>query len=101
VKVTFQQVQKVKNGANRISASRLFEMAIALGVPVGALFDGLPAASRTASPRRSAIYRLSRFEGRACLSRLTDRKIKQNLHKLILRLAGDAPNDAGVSGTLR
>ena len=35
------------------------------------------------------------------LSRLTDRKIKQNLHKLILRLAGDAPNDAGVSGTLR
>jgi transcriptional regulator with XRE-family HTH domain len=51
VKVTFQQVQKVENGANRISASRLFEMAIALGVPVSAFFDGLPAASRAAFPK--------------------------------------------------
>jgi hypothetical protein len=32
---------------------------------------------------------------RSILSRLTARKIKQNLHKLILGLAGDAPNDAG------
>jgi transcriptional regulator with XRE-family HTH domain len=49
VTVAFQQVQKVGNGANRISANRLFEMAIALGVPLSAFFDGLPAASRAAS----------------------------------------------------
>jgi hypothetical protein len=29
------------------------------------------------------------------LSKLADRKIKQNLHKLILGLAGDVTNDAG------
>jgi hypothetical protein len=32
---------------------------------------------------------------RSILSRLTARKIKQNLHKLILGLVGDAPSDAG------
>ena len=33
--VTFQQVQKYERGANRISASRLFFLANALGVPIG------------------------------------------------------------------
>ena len=39
--VTFQQVQKYEKGQNRISASRLFELAQALGVPVGYFYDGL------------------------------------------------------------
>ncbi len=32
--VTFQQVQKYEKGVNRISASRLFELSLALDVPV-------------------------------------------------------------------
>ena len=32
--VTFQQVQKYENGTNRISASRLQQIAKVLGVPV-------------------------------------------------------------------
>ena len=39
--VTFQQVQKYEKGVNRISASRLFEVAAALNVPVGHFFEGL------------------------------------------------------------
>lgn len=39
--VTFQQVQKYEKGLNRISASRLFELSQALGVPVGYFYDGL------------------------------------------------------------
>ena len=39
--VTFQQVQKYEKGLNRISASRLFELAQALRVPVGYFYDGL------------------------------------------------------------
>jgi len=39
--VTFQQVQKYEKGLNRISASRLFELALALGVPVGYFYEGL------------------------------------------------------------
>jgi transcriptional regulator with XRE-family HTH domain len=45
--VTFQQIQKYENGANRVGASRLSQLAGALGVPLGTLFDGSPAAGRT------------------------------------------------------
>lgn len=38
--LTFQQVQKYESGANRISASKLFEAATALKVPVGYFFEG-------------------------------------------------------------
>lgn len=37
--LTFQQVQKYERGANRIGASRLFEMSRVLDVPVAFFFD--------------------------------------------------------------
>ena len=39
--LTFQQVQKYEKGTNRISASRLQQIAKMLGVPVAFFFDGL------------------------------------------------------------
>lgn len=39
--LTFQQVQKYETGENRISASKLVEVARTLDVPISALFDGL------------------------------------------------------------
>jgi transcriptional regulator with XRE-family HTH domain len=42
VGLTFQQVQKYEHGQNRISASRLFEIAGALNVPVTYFFDDAP-----------------------------------------------------------
>lgn len=41
--VSFQQVQKYERGTNRISASRLYDIAACLGVNVEYFFDGLPA----------------------------------------------------------
>src|SRR5262245_29744278 len=38
--VTFQQVQKYENGANRVGAGRLTEIARVLDVPILALFEG-------------------------------------------------------------
>jgi transcriptional regulator with XRE-family HTH domain len=40
--LTFQQVQKYERGANRISASRLYELSKVLDVPVSFFFDDLP-----------------------------------------------------------
>ena len=40
--VTFQQVQKYERGANRVVASRLFDLAAALNVPVDYFFDDAP-----------------------------------------------------------
>ena len=37
--LTFQQIQKYEKGANRISASRLTEVARVLGVPITSFFD--------------------------------------------------------------
>lgn len=39
--LTFQQVQKYERGANRISASKLYEIARTLRVPIGWFFEGL------------------------------------------------------------
>jgi transcriptional regulator with XRE-family HTH domain len=41
--ITFQQIQKYENGANRVSASRLWQFAAILGKPVDFFFDGLAA----------------------------------------------------------
>ena len=40
--LTFQQVQKYERGVNRIGASRLFDLARLLDVPIGFFFDDLP-----------------------------------------------------------
>lgn len=39
VGIKFQQIQKYETGANRISASRLWEISNALGVPITYFFD--------------------------------------------------------------
>ncbi|NNU15436.1 helix-turn-helix transcriptional regulator [Parvularcula sp. ZS-1/3] len=41
VGIKFQQIQKYESGANRISASRLWVIALALEVPVSHFFEGL------------------------------------------------------------
>ncbi len=41
--ISFQQVQKYESGANRISGSRLWDIASLLQVPVGHFFEGLDA----------------------------------------------------------
>lgn len=41
VGIKFQQIQKYETGANRISASRLWDIADALDVPVSFFFEGL------------------------------------------------------------
>ena len=48
--VTFQQVQKYENGANRISASRLFDLSRVFDVPIQFFFDDMPAAVAASSP---------------------------------------------------
>ena len=41
--VSFQQLQKYESGANRVSASRLFDMAHILLAPISYFFDEMPA----------------------------------------------------------
>ena len=41
VGIKFQQIQKYETGANRVSASRLWDIADAMDVPVSFFFEGL------------------------------------------------------------
>src|SRR5947209_5186220 len=52
--LTFQQVQKYELGANRISASRLYQAATVLRVPVSYFFEGLPDPTRAAGGKSPA-----------------------------------------------
>lgn len=41
VGIKFQQIQKYETGMNRVSASRLWDIALAMEVPVSFFFEGL------------------------------------------------------------
>jgi transcriptional regulator with XRE-family HTH domain len=43
VGIKFQQIQKYETGMNRVSASRLWDIAEALSVPISFFFEGLEA----------------------------------------------------------
>lgn len=44
--ISFQQLQKYENGVNRISASRLYDLAHILRVPISFFFDEMPESAR-------------------------------------------------------
>ena len=48
VGIKFQQIQKYETGANRVSASRLWDISDALEVPVSFFFEGLDGAQKNA-----------------------------------------------------
>lgn len=44
--LTFQQIQKYERGANRVGASRLYDLARVLDVPIGFFFDDMQEAAQ-------------------------------------------------------
>ncbi|CAD0183679.1 transcriptional repressor DicA [Ruegeria sp. THAF57] len=53
VGIKFQQIQKYETGANRISASRLWDIAEALDVPVSFFFEGLEETEKDTAGKKS------------------------------------------------
>lgn len=56
--LTFQQVQKYEKGVNRIAASRLFDISVALDLPIAAFFED--ATTRTQGPSTTGSNALER-----------------------------------------
>lgn len=85
--VSFQQVQKYETGANRISPSRLVQLAHLFQVPVGALFCEENVGDEVEN------YRLDQITDRHALrllrayDALTDRKLRQAIVDLAEGLA--------------
>ena len=84
--LTFQQIQKYENGANRVAAGRLAEIAFVLGLPITALYEGVADArpGRLAPPPITDALALRAAEQMQAIS---DRSLCRMLVSLIERVA--------------
>jgi len=91
--LTFQQVQKYEKGANRIGASRLYEIGAVLGVPIEYFFEGLENGSFQGLSTAEGIQLNSAFFS------ISDPKLRRRLLELIRVLGGqgDEPATAEIS----
>ncbi len=94
--LTFQQVQKYERGANRVSASKLYEIAASLRTPVGYFFEGLADPSQEgqsgASSEQSVHAFLMTAEGlelAGLFPRVPRGRVRRRLLDLLRAIVGD------------
>lgn len=87
--VSFQQLQKYESGSNRISASRLHRIALALGAPVGDFFP--PARPEAPSTDLGVLrFMTATREGRAVAEAfplIEDRRCRAAVARIVTALA--------------
>lgn len=93
LQLTFQQVQKYEKGTNRISASRLQQIALVLQVPIPFFFEGLPEhnAEQSVSPAYVSDF-LATFDGLSLTKAFTRIKrpgLRRSIVALVQQIAGD------------
>jgi transcriptional regulator with XRE-family HTH domain len=100
--LTFQQVQKYEKGINRIGASRLYDLAQVLGVPVQFFYEEAPIADARADapegqadgPDEHSIVAFLRsrdgLELNRAFVRIPDLKARRAIVDLVRSLANDA-----------
>jgi transcriptional regulator with XRE-family HTH domain len=81
--ISFQQVQKYELGRNRISASKLFELARILDVPPAYFFDGLEGMGPDKAPRMDD----EAAKVAAMLTRIKDTKLRNHIRSFISEVA--------------
>jgi transcriptional regulator with XRE-family HTH domain len=94
--ITFQQIQKYERGANRISASKLYEAARLLQSPVSYFFEGL---DETAQGEDDGFaQRMTQFvatpeglELAGLFPRLGDRRLRRRVVDLVRAMVDDEP----------
>jgi transcriptional regulator with XRE-family HTH domain len=95
--LTFQQIQKYERGTNRLSASRLFQLARLLDVPVAWFFENVDASSPMGRPRKDAdgvdmpdtrtLSRRETLDLVRAYSRISDRKLRRKVFAMARALA--------------
>ena len=102
--LTFQQVQKYEKGANRIGASRLYQIAQILGVPVEFFYEGLKAVGSEqegfseGASEGFDLDMLSTSEGiqlNSAYFAIRDPKVRKRILDLVKSLGGDSAEEAG------
>ena len=94
--VTAQQIHKYESGSNRVAASKLFEIATVLNLPISAFFDGLPAPSGDGGAEARAKDRLLLDKEILELAMSFDDIEEARLRRVVLRIikaAAEAQKD--------
>lgn len=96
--LTFQQIQKYEKGVNRIGASRLYDIARALGVSVQYFFEDLPetgpSRSFDLSGRDAVMECLNSAEGLALITsfaKIGDAATRRRIVELVRTLGAETP----------
>ncbi len=104
--LTFQQVQKYERGANRIGASRLYELGLVLDVPVSFFFDDMPDERKRATPppqldddlrkriEPDPMAKRETLELVRAYYRITDPHVRKRIFELTKSVANAAPTEA-------
>jgi transcriptional regulator with XRE-family HTH domain len=99
--LTFQQVQKYEKGANRIGASRLYDISTILNVPVQYFFEDLPQATNSgmnghgmSEPDREPMVMdfVSSTEGLQLIrsyTKVMDPRVRKRILELVKSLGGE------------
>lgn len=107
--LTFQQIQKYERGANRIGASRLYDLSRVLDVPVAFFFDDIApvagegslvdalAEAPAAGYESDAMVRRETLELVRAYYRIRDPQLRRRLFDLTKAIANASAED-GVSG---
>jgi transcriptional regulator with XRE-family HTH domain len=98
--ITFQQVQKYERGANRISASKLWETARALRVPVAHFYEGLaepdePIASNLPLDAQDFLLTPEGLELAASFLKLPSGRIRRKFVELVRAVSAPDGDDGG------
>ncbi|KMO30137.1 Cro/Cl family transcriptional regulator [Methylobacterium tarhaniae] len=103
--VTFQQIQKYEKGTNRISASRLRQIADMLNVPVSFFYEGAPRQDGARSEEGGAepasdhgandvFWTSQDLQLVRAFQRITDHQVRRRIISLVEAIgAGTAPSD--------
>lgn len=101
--VTFQQIQKYEKGANRVAASRLFDLASALNVAIAYFYEGLTPGAPVggiAEEGQDFVYdMLATPEGQQLLQifgAIRSPKVRRRVVELVRALAEDEAEDASL-----
>ena len=107
--VSYQQIQKYELGANRIGVSRLFQLSMALDVPISFFFDEMPGQLERdmgqSAPAPSAEFDLEDLSSLETLNlvrayyRVTDPTVRRRILALLQTL-GDTQDERPAAGDL-
>ncbi len=87
--LTFQQIQKYERGANRVSASKLYETAKVLKVPLSYFFEGFENQDGTERSSQELLSTAAGIELVQAFTSIRDSNRRRKILDLIESLAGD------------